>query len=493
MALELKQNLKLAQQLVMTPQLQQAIKLLQLSRVDLIETINQELESNPILDEDTSEVSPDPAQPDQGGTAEEAPQWEEPLLPSLASSELEKTPWEDKALQEIDWKDFWEDDKRSAIQSYSFEEKEGPNYENLLTQSTDLTEHLMWQLQMSDMNDEEERTIGGLIIGNLDENGYLKINIEELADELHCQPQKIEAVLKKIQMFDPVGVAARDLKECLLIQLEHLGVSDQLVTDLIVKYFPDVERYNYQVIAKATGRTVNEIAEAVNVISHLEPRPGRLYNIDETHYIIPDIYIYKLDNDYIISLNEEGIPQLKINSFYRNALAKNVSSDTEREFIHDKLKSAIWLMRTIEQRQKTIYKVTASIVKFQKEFFDKGINYLKPLILRDIAEDVQMHESTISRVTANKYAQTPQGLFELKFFFNAGIRRDTGEDVASQSVKQKIKQIVQSEDPKKPYSDTKIAELLKNDNINIARRTIAKYREILGILPSSHRKRPYVK
>lgn len=493
MALELKQNLKLTQQLVMTPQLQQAIKLLQLSRADLIETINNELESNPVLEEE-SDANPssinmavsEGLRPD--GLDGDGQPWEEAQLPSLASTELEKIPWENKAIEEVDWGQFWDEDRKTAIQAYSFEEKEAPDYENLLTRSTDLTEHLMWQLQMSHM-DDRERMIGGLIIGNLDENGYLKTSLQELADEIGCAVQDIETVLKKIQMFDPVGVAARSLEECLLIQIEYLGISDQLVTDLVTKYFNDVKRYNYQAIAKATGKSTDAILEAINVIRNLDPYPGKYYNTEETHYIVPDIYVYKVGDEYVISLNEEDIPRLKVNSFYREALTKNIVSDTAKDFINDKLKSAIWLMRSIQQRQKTILKVTTSIVKFQKEFLDKGIDYFKPLILRDIAEDVQMHESTISRVTANKYVQTPQGLFELKFFFSGAIHRDNGEDIATHSIKQKIKQIVQSENPLRPYSDQKIVELLEKDNIRIARRTVAKYREMLGILPSSHRKR----
>ncbi|MGQ9498806.1 MAG: RNA polymerase factor sigma-54 [Dissulfurimicrobium sp.] len=497
MALELKQNLKLTQQLVMTPQLQQAIKLLQLSRTDLIEIINDELESNPVLEEegvgDSSDI--DMAMSDGlrlDSLAGDEQSWEEPLFPSLASTELEKIPWEDKALEEVDWKQFWDEDRKTAIQAYSFEEKEAPDYENILTSSTNLTEHLMWQLQMSHM-DDRERMIGGFIIGNLDENGYLKLSLQELADEIGCTPQDVERVLKKVQMFDPVGVAARNLEECLLIQVENLGISDQLVRDVITKYFKDVERYNYQAIAKATGKPVDVIIKAINVISQLNPYPGKYYNTEETHYIVPDIYVYKVGNEYVVSLNEEDIPRLKINSFYKEALTKDILSNAAKDFIHNKLKAAIWLIRSIQQRQKTIFKVTTSIVKFQRDFLDKGIDYFKPLILRDVAEDVQMHESTISRVTTNKYVQTPQGLFELKFFFSGAIHRDNGEDVATHSIKQKIKQIIQSEDPLKPYSDQKIVELLKKDNICIARRTVAKYREILGILPSSHRKRTHVK
>ncbi len=491
MAIELRQQLKLTQQLVMTPQLQQAIKLLQLSRIELIETINQELEANPVLEEASNE--PEPEQPAQSAEGTGETNWETPAMPSLAASEEEKIPWEEKAMQEVDWKEFWDDESRTSLPSYSFEEKELPNYENLLTKTSDLTEHLMWQLQMARMS-EDERQIGGLIIGNLDKNGYLKTTVEEIAQEAETSVELVEQVLKKIQLFDPVGVAARDLRECLLIQLDVLGIDDPLVREIIENHLPHLERHNYQAIVKATGHTMEEVGHAIDVITSLEPRPGRSYSTEAVQYIVPDIYVYKVDDDYVVALNDEGMPRLRINSYYREAIKNGQAPSDAKEFIQGKLKSALWLIRSIHQRQRTIYKVTKSIVKFQREFLDKGIAYLKPLILRDVAEDVGMHESTISRVTTNKYVHTPQGIFELKFFFSVGLKRgDGGEDVATQSVKERIRQLIQSEDPTKPYSDKQIADILAKDNIRIARRTVAKYRDLMGILPSSRRKRPKMK
>ncbi len=494
MDIGLKQQVKLSQQLVMTPQLQQAIKLLQLSRIELIDTINQEMEANPVLEEATGEPeSEEGSSQPEGKTGDTEWKEAEASVPALSSSEQEKTPWEDKALEEVDWKEFWDDEAKTQMPSYSFEEKEGTNYENLITRTTNLTEHLMWQLQLSRM-DDEERGIGCLIIGNLDKNGYLKISVEEIAREIHCDPERIEQVLKKVQHFDPVGVAARDLRECLLIQAEILGINDPLVKEIIQNHLPHLERHNYQAIVKATGRSMEDVSHAIDVITGLEPRPGRSFSTDEVQYIVPDIYVYKMDNEYVVSLNDEGVPRLRINSYYRDAIKKGNAPEDAKDFIQGKLKTAVWLIRSIHQRQRTIYKVTKSIVKFQREFLDKGITHLKPLILRDVAEDVGMHESTISRVTTNKYVHTPQGIFELKFFFSVGLKRHNGqEDVATQSVKEKIRQLIQAEDPVKPYSDKQIVDILAKDNIRIARRTVAKYRDQMGILPSSRRKRPKLK
>ncbi len=489
MALELRQNLKLTQQLVMTPQLQQAIKLLQLSRIELIETINQELEANPVLEEAT-EASP--GKEEKASEETVVDEWtEEQALSTLApsSSEEEKTPWDEKALQEQEWKELWDQDQRSSLPAYSFEEKELPNYENILSQESDLTEHLLWQLRVSNLT-EEDREIACLIIGNLDQNGYLKATLEEIAQEASTDIDNVERVLRQVQLFDPVGVAARDLKECLLIQIRHLGIENSLVKVLVEDYLPQLERHNYQAIVKKTGATMEEVLSAVDVIRQLDPRPGRAYSREHVQYIVPDIYVYKVDDEYVVSLNDEGMPRLRINSYYKEAVKNGMAPDDAKEFIQGKLKSAVWLIRSIHQRQRTIYKVTKSIVKFQREFLDKGVAYLKPLILRDVAEDVGMHESTISRVTTNKYVHTPQGIFELKFFFSVGLRRNDGVDVATQSVKERIKQLIQSEDPTKPYSDKQIADILAKDDIRIARRTVAKYRDLMGILPSSRRKRP---
>jgi RNA polymerase sigma-54 factor len=342
---------------------------------------------------------------------------------------------------------------------------------------------------MASMTDDE-KFIGVLIIGNIDEDGYLQTSAADLAQELNFTEVEIEQTLKKIQEFEPIGIGARNLQECLLIQIQVKHLDNPLVRPIIEHHLKNLENRNYATIAKDLKVSLAEVAQAVDAISQLEPKPGRSFDSLETRYVSPDIFVYKMGDDYEISLNEDGLPKLRINSYYRDALSGNtaVSEDT-KIYIQNRLKSAIWFIKSIHQRQKTIYRVSKSIVTLQKDFLDNGIAQLKPLTLRQVAEDVEMHESTISRVTTNKYMYTPQGVFELKFFFNSGISRTQGDQVASESVKDKIKQLVLSEDTENPYSDQDIVNLLKQANIVIARRTVAKYREMLGLLSSSKRKR----
>jgi RNA polymerase sigma-54 factor len=351
-----------------------------------------------------------------------------------------------------------------------------------------LGEHLLWQLMMSFPTKEEEE-IGSLIIGNLDKDGYIETPFDELVRLSGTTPEKVEKVMFLLQTFDPIGVCARDLKECLLIQAKHFGLVDTIVTEIIKNHLGHLENKNYKAICSALKANIKEVVSAVEVIKSLEPRPGQQFSDEEPHYITPDIYVYKMEDDYVIVVNDDGMPKLHVSSFYKNAISGNSNfSNQAKEYLQDKLRSAAWLIRSIHQRQKTIYRVMESIVKFQREFFDQGIVCLKPMVLRDVAQDIGMHESTISRVTTNKYAYTPQGIFELKYFFNSSISRIDGEAIASASVQEKIRRIIENENPKKPYSDSKISEILKEANISIARRTVAKYREMLKVLPSSKRK-----
>ncbi len=300
----------------------------------------------------------------------------------------------------------------------------------------------------------------------------------------------MEEVLKKMQSLDPLGVCARDLKECLLIQAKHLGLEGSLELHVINNHFKHLENKNYKAIAQALGVSLEDVLCAVEVISSLEPKPGRQFSNEDPQYISPDIFIYKIGDEFVILLNEDGMPKLRVSSFYKEALNKGEAFPSHtRDYIQSKLRSAVWLIRSIHQRQRTIYRVVKSIVRFQRDFLERGISHLRPMVLRDVAEDIGMHESTVSRVTTNKYVHTPQGIFELKFFFNSSISRLDGDTVASASVKEKIRRIIQSEDPAKPYSDRKMVEILKASNINVARRTVAKYREMLGVLPSSKRKK----
>jgi RNA polymerase sigma-54 factor len=348
---------------------------------------------------------------------------------------------------------------------------------------------LSWQLNLSRIADDEQLAAAE-IIGNIDENGYLQASVEEIASGSGLAMPVVERALSLVQEFDPPGVASRSLQECLLKQVQQLGMEGSLVERILQHHMSELETRKYPAIAKSLEESLDDILGAARIISGLDPRPGRAYSQEDIHYITPDIFVYKIGEEYVVVLNDEGLPNLRINSFYRNALASGSNVDEKAgEYIQEKLRGAMWLIKSIHQRQRTIYRVTKSIVKFQKEFFEKGIEHLKPLVLRDVAEDIEMHESTVSRVTTNKYVQTPRGLFELKYFFNSGINTTVGASIASESVKSKIKEIVAGENIKKPFSDQKIVDMLRQQGIDIARRTVTKYREMLGIRSSTERKR----
>jgi RNA polymerase sigma-54 factor len=475
MALELRQQLKLTQQLIMTPQLQMAIKLLQLSRLELLDTIRQELEENPALEE-----SPDATAEDQLPEREEAAK-EEP-------ADAQEVTIEEKINDEIDWSNYLDEYNTPGRIHFESEDRDTPKFEAFIARKESLKDHLLWQLLMTKPTKKEEE-IASLIVGNLNKDGYLDIPVDEIARTGYVTTEQVEELLTKMQTFDPIGVCARDLSECLLIQARHLGFGDTIITDIIANHLTELEKKNYKTICKTLRISMDEVVSSVNVIKGLEPRPGRQFSEDTPQYINPDIYVYKLENEFAIMLNDDGMPKLRVNSFYKNSISKGkkISGDAET-YIQDKMRSAAWLIKSIHQRQKTIYRVMESILKFQRDFFDKGIAYLKPMVLRDVAQDIEMHESTISRVTTNKYAYTPQGIFELKYFFNSSIKRGQGDTIASASVQEKIRQIIAEENPKKPYSDDKISKILKEENIHIARRTVAKYREMLRVLPSNKRK-----
>lgn len=476
MALELRQQLRLTQQLIMTPQLQMAIKLLQLSRLELLDTIRQELEENPTLEEDIQEVSP-----------EEQPAEQSEDLPADPPSTKEVT-IEEKIRDDIDWNNYIDEYNSSGRVHFETERRDAPNFESFLTRKESLREHLLWQLLMTSPTEEEEK-IGTLIAGNIDKDGYLDVPVEDLANESGATPDKVEQILSLMQTFDPIGVCARNLSECLLIQAKYFEFDNTIVIEIITNHLNHLENKNYKAICKVLKTNIEDIISAVNVIIGLDPRPGLQFLDEEPQYITPDIYVYKLDDNFVIMLNDDGMPKLRVNPFYKSAIKNGKKMpDNVKDYVQEKMRSATWLIRSIHQRQKTIYKVMESILKFQRVFFDKGIEYLKPMVLRDVAEDIEMHESTISRVTTNKFVHTPRGIFELKYFFNSSIRSVEGDALASASVQEKIRLIIESENPQKPYSDDKISKLLKEANVNIARRTVAKYREIMKVLPSSKRK-----
>lgn len=488
MAFELKQHLKLSQQLIMTPQLQQAIKLLQLSRQELVEAINQEIEENPLLEE---------VSPDEGNDEELHAEIEEDIRPVEREDvkEIERAvalAVEGDSREEFDWASYLEDYGPVGV-TYGGKDGEETSWDNILTEGQSLTKHLTWQMTLSSFSDDEER-VCNQIIGNLDPNGYLCATIPEIAQLENVSEEFVEVVLKKVQEFDPPGIAARNLQECLLIQARMLGVKNKIIEVIINEFLKELELKNYSHIAHKLKVPLREVEIAVLLISGMNPKPGSIYSEEKTQPVIPDVYIVKAGDEYKIILNDDGLPRLRISNFYREIMA-GISShghnDAEdgKKYIKDKVQSATWLIKSIQQRQNTIYKVAESIVKFQKEFFDNGIDYLKPLVLRDVASDIEMHESTISRVVNNKYMHSPQGIFEMKYFFGSSIKRTSEGTIASKSVKEEIKQIINGEPPKKPYSDCEIVDLLKAKGINIARRTVAKYREMIGILPSSKRKK----
>jgi RNA polymerase sigma-54 factor len=494
MPLELKQQLKLTQQLVMTPQLQQAIRLLQLTRMELTDVVREEMMENPLL-EDAADTDGERAKEreefDAGGRSEAtlAAVGETELAPAVAPEREAEVKLGDHAVNEIDWANYLEDHAAAPpMPAYRSNNEDLPSLEATLSKRTSLFEHLVEQLNLTSMG-EDDRAIGMLILGNLDDDGYLRAPpLDELAADARGTQEEAERVLRQVQRFDPVGVAARTLKECLLVQVETDG-ADDLVIRIIEGHLDNLEKKNYQAIARDLKEPIEEIYEAVKVIVELDPRPGRIYSSDEPRYVTPDVYVHRVGDKYFVVINDDGLPKLKISATYRRTFAG--ASPEARDYVQDRLRSAQWLIRSIQQRQRTIVKVTESILKFQAEFFEKGISHLKPLILRDVAEDISMHESTVSRVTSNKYVHTAQGIFELKFFFSPGISRTYGEEVASQAVKSSIKTIIAAENPRHPFSDQRIVELLLAQNVDIARRTVAKYREQLGVLSSSKRKQVF--
>ncbi|MDR2892329.1 MAG: RNA polymerase factor sigma-54 [Deltaproteobacteria bacterium] len=471
MALELRQQLKLSQQLVMTPQLQQAIKLLQLSRIELVDMVQQELLENPFLEESVEE---------RQETYEERPE----------TAEFDDA-YTREAANNADWEDYLGDFASTSRQAASREAElpeDGNLFETRYASNPTLAGHLLWQLRLSPLN-EKEQEIGEAIIGNLSSSGYLEASLEDISELAACKPEEAEAVLKVVQRFDPVGVAARTPQECLLVQIEVLKYDrDPILLSLIKDHLEDLESRRYKPILRKFKLTSEDLKEYLDIIQSLDPMPGASFGDVEPNYIAPDVYVYKYEDDFIIALNDEGLPQLQLSSLYSDSL-DSLSGAKDKDYFQERMRSASWLIKSLHQRQRTLYKVVESIVKYQRGFFEEGPTRLRPLILKEIAEDVAMHESTISRVTSNKYVATPFGVYELKYFFNSSLALDDGSEVGSESVKVQIKKYISDEDPKAPLSDEKIVEMLQDAlKLNIARRTVAKYRMALGIPSSSKRK-----
>ncbi|MUM78190.1 RNA polymerase factor sigma-54 [Pseudodesulfovibrio sp. F-1] len=465
MGLELRQQLKLSQQLVMTPQLQQAIKLLQLSRLELLETVQQELMENPFLDE--AEVETEIREPEK-------------LTESQAEEELVRT---------ADWENYLGEFSSTSKQSTARDlevPEEGLSFEARLASKPSLEGHIGWQMRLSDFT-ERELSIGEVIVGNLDHNGYLQASAEEMAAMAEVAPEEVESVVLRVQRLDPVGIAARTPQECLLVQMEVLGFDDPILVSLVRDHLEDLEKNRFKPLARKFKISMDDLKSYIELLQTLDPMPGSHFSSTEPHYVSPDVFVYKYGDDFVIILNEDGLPRLQMNSYYMETMQG--ARNKEKDYFQEKMRSAAWLMKSLYQRQRTLYKVVESIVRFQREFFEEGVTKLKPLILKEVAEDIEMHESTVSRITTSKYVSTPHGIFELKFFFNSALDLNDGSQVGSESVKALIKQMIAAEDQKKPLSDERIGEILQEKlEVNIARRTVAKYRSAMGIASSSKRK-----
>jgi len=476
MAISQKLHTKLVQKLILTPSLQQAIKLLPMSTLELADLLNQEMVENPLLEEvPTEELQPAEQQAQNDKADAEKPS-------------AEKSDQWDDADYEYFFGDYLDDGYRSRTPS---EVKELPPIENTLSSAASLSDHLMWQLSLQ-TEDQGLRDIGAAIIGNLDDDGYLVASVEEIAAMGDWLVADVERALQHVQTFDPIGVAARDLQECLWLQIRLLGLEGTPTEKIVTEHLRLLQNHQVPEIARRMGLQIEDLKEHIEIIRNLDPKPGSRYNPQQSQYVIPDVYVVKVEDQYVAMLNEEGLPQLRISPTYRRLLDKNAGNVEEnketRDYVKDKFRSALWLIKSVDQRQKTIQKVANSIINFQREFLDHGIEYLRPLVLRDVANDIGMHESTVSRVVNNKYMHTPQGVFELKYFFHSGISSSYGDSVSSVTIKQRIRKIIENEDPRKPLSDSKIVSILQKEGLMLARRTIAKYREELKIPTSNQRK-----
>ena len=476
MGMEMRMNLKLGQKLVMTPMLQQAIKLLPLARLELAQLVQKEITENPVLEED---VDDEFTKTEEGNGDNKSPD-------SAPVSENE----ENSPSQEPDWESFVQNsiEQGTPMESYNTNSAiESPSIEATFKKEPTLSDHLTWQLNMT-LDSDQDKFIGYCIIGNIQNDGYLNIEMEDLTNLCQANEKDVLRVLKVIQTFEPTGVAARSIKECLLIQAKAMSEKIPLVEQLIEYYIEKLDRRNLQNIATELKSNVADIVEAIGKIQEFCPKPGLEYSSEGTDYITPDIIVLKTDEGYDVVLHDGEVPRLRINLYYQNLL-KNTKEEKTKEYLENKYRSALWLIKSIDQRRQTIYKVGKSIVKLQKPFMDKGLSYLQPMVLKDVAEDIKMHESTVSRITTNKYIDTPQGIFELKFFFHSGIKSYMGNSLSSVRVKNMIKELIHDEDENKPYTDDQIVEILGRKNAKIARRTVTKYRKELNILAASKRKK----
>lgn len=537
MGLEQKLSLRLSQRLVMTPTLQQAIKLLQMTRLELQDVVNQEIVANPVLEEqDPEEISSadedpsaaeshemelsDAAEFAESGGIPEGPEPPEALTEASSAAELaaenaaenaadrgeappidttsnEPEPVVDpmtdpnnEVYEQIDLEAYFGDYMDgTATAPRMTEEAEEFSLENRPQVAPGLDAHLTEQLGVSEAT-PAIREACGFLIGNVDPDGYLRMAVEEVAEAVPCSPEIAEKAIALLQSFDPVGVGARNLSDCLLIQARAANVASPLLVDIVTNRIQDLGTKPPALLARQMNVPLEELQKAVEWIRKLDPKPGRRYDSSRTIYVEPDVAVVKIDDDYIVLFNDDGLPRLKVSSLYRRMLqSKDGVLDGEgKSYLREKMRAAQWLMKSLDQRKRTIVRVAESIVKKQRDFLDYGVAHLRPLVLRDVAEDIGMHESTVSRVVSNKWMATPRGLVPMKFFFHSAIASSGGEDISSLAVKGKIRALIEAEDPAHPLSDARLSELLSREGIRIARRTVAKYREELRISSSSIRR-----
>lgn len=474
MALEHRLELKVLQKLILTPQLQQAIKLLQMPQLELTQMLTNELVENPFLEEVPEEAGDEDTNP---GDAEKS------TFPEDVEVPLEK-------LMGFSVEDYFDTRSYDGKDLGYFSPDINPtqSMDQYVSQGPDLYDHLNWQLRFSNAR-EGLKTAAEVVIGNIDDNGYLRFAEEDIANDADCSLEKAREAIALVQSFDPPGIGARDLKECLLFQLKPLGLNNTLVEDLIQNNLKDIEGRKFQRLAQQHECSLDDIKQAMTIIEGLEPKPGRGMSNSQPIYIKPDVYVIRDTEHFRIVLSDENMPSLRINSYYKKLLSqKDTLQKEEKEYLNERLRSAVWLLKSLDHRNKTIYRVTESILNFQKPFFENGVAYMKPLNLKDVALELDMHESTISRTTSNKYLACCHGLFNFRFFFSSSIRSESGT-VSSTKVKNLVKKIIEEEDSTKPLSDQKIVNVLKDMDIKVARRTIAKYRDEMNISPQNLRKR----
>ncbi len=471
-------NLRVTQKQILTPSLVQMVSVLVLNKLELRELINQEIISNPVLEE----------------LPEGVPSIEEVALKTEAEKAVE--PAADRevigkdnhdSFEEIDFGSFFQDYLDPGYKSPAAEVLEKPSFENFLSQPVSLADHLGWQLSLSVCSDEV-REAGDSIIGNLNEDGYLTANLEEIAAAGRHRLEAVQEALTLIQEFDPLGVAARDLRECLLIQLKTLAPENTLAAQIVSDHLKQLQNKQYREIARALDRPVKAVERAVELIRKLDPRPGQRYNNTQPRLIEPDLAFVKTGDGYQVLMNEDGLPQLRLSHHYRRLLREDGTSREVRNYVKERFTSAIQLIKNIEQRKQTIARVCEAIIRRQAEFLDKGIDCLRPMMIKEVAEEVGVHPSTVSRAVASKYAQTPQGVYELRFFFSEAVQGPSGSSTSLINLKRLVKKIISEEDPARPLTDDQITEHLRELGFCVTRRTVAKYREDMRI-PSTHQRR----